>query len=152
LPVVQDVELSGPSPAPCMPAHCHFSHHNDNGLGIIHIYGFFRFWVFLVRCVWLYLGSLGCPAFGSLLYVFLVCVHAHKHIVTLQHPMDAAGEILKELKEPSGKTPTIPDSACTQKSRTDRLDVNIRGSLMAELWVKTYLTQETVDLTTRLES
>jgi hypothetical protein len=35
-------------------------------------------------------------------------------------------------------------------NRTERLDVKIRGSLMAELRVETYLAQETVDSTTRL--
>ena len=28
----QDVELSAPSPAPCLPGCCHVSHHDDNGL------------------------------------------------------------------------------------------------------------------------
>jgi hypothetical protein len=32
LPVDQDVELSAPSPAPCLPADCHASQHDDNGL------------------------------------------------------------------------------------------------------------------------
>jgi hypothetical protein len=57
------------------------------------------------------------------------------------------------VKEPSGETPTqFPIQGAPKESRTDRLDVNTRGSLMAELQVETYLTQETVDLTTRLES
>jgi hypothetical protein len=57
------------------------------------------------------------------------------------------------MKEPSGGNPhSVPDSVCTQKSQTDHLDVNTRGSLMAELQVETYLMQETVDSTMRLES
>ena len=57
------------------------------------------------------------------------------------------------MKETSGETPTqFPIQRAPKESRTDRLDVNTRGSLMAELQVETYLTQETVDLTTRLES
>jgi hypothetical protein len=32
LAVDLDVELSAPSPAPCLPAHCHASCHDDNGL------------------------------------------------------------------------------------------------------------------------
>jgi hypothetical protein len=57
------------------------------------------------------------------------------------------------VKEPSVETPTqIPIRRAPKESRKDRLDVKTRGSLMAELWVKTYLTQETVDSTTRLES
>ena len=58
------------------------------------------------------------------------------------------------MKEPSGETPTqLPiRRAPKNQEQTDRLDVNTRGSLMAELWVETYLMQETVDLTTRLES
>ena len=28
----QDMELSTPSPAPCLPACCHASHYDDNGL------------------------------------------------------------------------------------------------------------------------
>ena len=34
LPVDQDVELSAPSPVPCLPACCHASRHNDNGLNL----------------------------------------------------------------------------------------------------------------------
>jgi hypothetical protein len=30
----QDVELLAPSPAPCLPACCHASHHDDNGLDL----------------------------------------------------------------------------------------------------------------------
>jgi hypothetical protein len=30
----QDVELSAPSPAPCLPACCHASCHDDNGLSL----------------------------------------------------------------------------------------------------------------------
>jgi hypothetical protein len=37
-------------------------------------------------------------------------------------------------------------------NRTQHLDVTTRGILMAELRVETYLTQETVDSTTRLGS
>jgi hypothetical protein len=37
-------------------------------------------------------------------------------------------------------------------NRTELLDVTTRGSLMAELWVEIYLTQETVVSTTRLGS
>jgi hypothetical protein len=36
-------------------------------------------------------------------------------------------------------------------NRTQHLDVTTRDILMAELLVETYLTQETVDSTTRLE-
>jgi hypothetical protein len=32
LPADQDVELSAPSPALCLPANCHASHHDNNGL------------------------------------------------------------------------------------------------------------------------
>lgn len=32
LPADQEIELSAPSPAPCLPAQCHASHHDDNGL------------------------------------------------------------------------------------------------------------------------
>ena len=28
----QDTELLVPAPVPCLPAHCHVSHHADNGL------------------------------------------------------------------------------------------------------------------------
>ena len=58
------------------------------------------------------------------------------------------------LKEPNGETPTqLPIwHAPKNHEQTDCLDVNTRGSLMAELWVETYLTQETVDSTTRLGS
>ena len=59
----------------------------------------------------------------------------------------------KKVIEPSGETPTqFPIRHAPKESRTDRLDVNTRGSLMAELQVETYLTQETVDSTTRLGS
>jgi hypothetical protein len=34
LPADQDVELSVPSLAPCLPACCHASHHDDNGLNL----------------------------------------------------------------------------------------------------------------------
>ena len=34
LPVDQDVELSAPSPAPCLPECCHIYHHNGNGLNL----------------------------------------------------------------------------------------------------------------------
>ena len=72
-----------------------------------------------------------------------------------------------------GNPDSIPDSACTQESRTDdHLDVKTGGSfnggalgrhvspagdsgvdpLMAELRVEMYLTQETVVSTTRLGS
>lgn len=34
LSVDQDIELSVPSPAPCLPAHCHSSHHDSNGLDL----------------------------------------------------------------------------------------------------------------------
>ena len=34
LPIDQDVELSAPSPAPCLPGCCHASHHDDNGLNL----------------------------------------------------------------------------------------------------------------------
>ena len=34
MPADQDVELSAPSPAPCLPAHCHASCHDDNGLNL----------------------------------------------------------------------------------------------------------------------
>ena len=57
------------------------------------------------------------------------------------------------VKEPIGETPTQFLICCAPKeSRTDHLDVNTRGSLMAELRVEMYLTQETMDSTTRLES
>ena len=58
------------------------------------------------------------------------------------------------MKEPSGETPAqlLIQHAPKNHEQTDRLDVNTRGSLMAELQVETYLTQETVDSTTRLES
>jgi hypothetical protein len=57
------------------------------------------------------------------------------------------------LKEPSGETPIQFLIRCAPKaSQKDCLDVITRGSLMVELWVETYLTQETVDSTTRLES
>lgn len=58
------------------------------------------------------------------------------------------------MKERSGETPTqLPiQRAPKNHKQTDRLDVNTRGSLMVELRVETYLTQETVDLTTRLGS
>ena len=58
------------------------------------------------------------------------------------------------LKEPSGETPTqLPiRRAPKNHEQTDCLDVKTRGSLMAELWVETYLTQETVDSTMRLGS
>jgi hypothetical protein len=56
-------------------------------------------------------------------------------------------------KEPSGETPTqFSIWRAPKESRTDRLNVNTRGSLMAEHRVETYLMQETVDLTMRLES
>ena len=32
LPVHQEVEPSAPSPVPCLPGHCHASHHGDNEL------------------------------------------------------------------------------------------------------------------------
>ena len=62
--------------------------------------------------------------------------------------------VLVHLKEPSGETPTqlLIRRASKNHEQADRLDVNTRGSLMAELQVETYLTQETVDSTTRLES
>ena len=58
------------------------------------------------------------------------------------------------MKEPSGETPTqLPiRRAPKNHEQTDRLDVNTRGSLMAELRVEMYLMQETVDSTPRLES
>ena len=34
LPADQDVELSAPSPAPCLPAYCHASNHDDNKLNL----------------------------------------------------------------------------------------------------------------------
>jgi hypothetical protein len=34
LPSDQNVELSAPSPAPCLPGCCHASHHDDNGLNL----------------------------------------------------------------------------------------------------------------------
>lgn len=34
LPVDQDVELSAPSPAPCLPACCHVSCYDNNGLNL----------------------------------------------------------------------------------------------------------------------
>ena len=34
LPVDPGVELSAPSPAPCLPAGHHASHHDDNGLNL----------------------------------------------------------------------------------------------------------------------
>ena len=34
LPLDQDVEHSAPSRAPCLPGHCHASHHYDNGLNL----------------------------------------------------------------------------------------------------------------------
>jgi hypothetical protein len=34
LPSDQDVELPAPSPAPCLPGHCHASCHDDNGLNL----------------------------------------------------------------------------------------------------------------------
>ena len=34
LPVDQDVELSAPPPAPCLPACCRASCHDDNGLNL----------------------------------------------------------------------------------------------------------------------
>jgi hypothetical protein len=34
LPADQDVEISAPSPAPCLPPCCHASHHDDNGLNL----------------------------------------------------------------------------------------------------------------------
>jgi hypothetical protein len=34
LPADQDVALSAPSPAPCLPLSCHASHHDDNGLNL----------------------------------------------------------------------------------------------------------------------
>ena len=34
LPMDQDVELSAPSPALCLPACCHASSHDDNGLNL----------------------------------------------------------------------------------------------------------------------
>jgi len=34
LPADQDVELEAPSPAPCLPARCHISHHDYNGLNL----------------------------------------------------------------------------------------------------------------------
>ena len=34
LPVDQDVELLAPSPAPCLPASYHASHHEDNGVNL----------------------------------------------------------------------------------------------------------------------
>jgi hypothetical protein len=56
---------------------------------------------------------------------------------------------MERLEEPSGETPTqLPRIT----NRTQHLDVTTRGSLMAELRVETYLTQETVDSTTRLGS
>jgi hypothetical protein len=30
----QDVELSAPSPAQCLPGHCHASGHDENGLNL----------------------------------------------------------------------------------------------------------------------
>jgi hypothetical protein len=57
------------------------------------------------------------------------------------------------MKEPSGETPTqFPIRHAPTESRKDCLDVSTRVSLMAELQVKTYLTQETVDSTMWLES
>jgi hypothetical protein len=56
------------------------------------------------------------------------------------------------VKELSGEIPTqFPIWHASKESRTDCLDVNTRGSLMVELWVETYLMQETVDSTTRLK-
>ena len=34
LPANPDVELVATSPAPCLPACCHASHHDDNGLNL----------------------------------------------------------------------------------------------------------------------
>jgi hypothetical protein len=34
LPADEDVELSVPSPAPCLPACCHASYHDDNELNL----------------------------------------------------------------------------------------------------------------------
>ena len=53
------------------------------------------------------------------------------------------------VREPSEETPTQLPIQCAPKNheQTDRLDVNTRGSLMAELQVETYLLQETVDST-----
>ena len=57
------------------------------------------------------------------------------------------------LKERSGETPTqFPIRRAPKESQKNRLDVNTRGSLMAELLIETYLTQEAMDSTTRLES
>ena len=58
------------------------------------------------------------------------------------------------MKELSGETPTqLPiRRAPKNHEQTDRLDAKTRGILMAELRVETYLTQETVDSTTRLGS
>jgi hypothetical protein len=61
---------------------------------------------------------------------------------------------LLKLKEPSGETPTqLPFGVHPRiTNRTQHLDVKTQGSLMAELRVEMYLTQETVDLTMRLGS
>jgi hypothetical protein len=59
------------------------------------------------------------------------------------------------MKEPSGDPPpTQFPIRCAPKSHKQNTtpDVTTRGSLMAELWVETYLTQETVDLTPRLKN
>ena len=34
IPLDQDVEFSDPSPVPCLPAGCHASCHDDNGLNL----------------------------------------------------------------------------------------------------------------------
>ena len=34
LPLDLDVEFSAPSSVPCLPGHCHVSHHDDNGLNL----------------------------------------------------------------------------------------------------------------------
>ena len=34
MPLDQDVELSAPFPASCLPACCHASHHDDNGVNL----------------------------------------------------------------------------------------------------------------------
>jgi hypothetical protein len=58
------------------------------------------------------------------------------------------------VREPSEETPTQLLIQCAPKNheQTDRLDVNTRSSLMAELQVEMYLMQETVDRPRGLEA
>ena len=64
-----------------------------------------------------------------------------------------------KVKELSGETPVGKPPLSSRfgvhpriTNRTQHLDVTTRGILMAELRIETYLTQETVDSTTRLGS